>query len=639
MERREALKSVIPNLMSVVPEGWIKNYMSRDLEHGFIGNLDILAENLIVKDDIYGKNRRGNDTEIPDLGILETDFEAEAQYAWWNCETQSNWLDGFIRTSVMLRNKRMINKAKNYMEDKLKTQDEDGYLGIYKKDLRYMEGLENGELWAQATLIRALFAYYEYTKDKEVLDKIKSALDLTMRMYAINESRPFSTEREQQGICCGGLSHGLAITDVYLKLYRITKEEKYLEYCVFLYENYCQEKNLESDITFSNLKTDDIQFRCHGVHTYEHLRALIIYSYTTGKMEFLENCLGVLDKYLNPSGAPTGDEWIFSEGADPTVTGYEYCSIHELLHSYCLLLQVTGMTKWADRIEWLLFNAGRGSHHPEESAIAYLKSDNSYSMKSVFQVPQPHCSCEKQTRYKYSPVHQDVAVCCVPNAGRIMPYYLQNMWHCDENGFTKMLYGPSVFEAEYNNSKVRVEEISNYPIGETITMKVSVSQEETFTLRLRKAFWWESVTIQGAEYVEEKDFLVIRRKWSGDTKIHITYKQTLQIHPWKDDEYYFSYGANVLALQIAGEKKIKKQYLLEEFEDTEYFPQNQEFEFLELPADIEYRLQNDMLESGIPLWNRSKKIEENVVFVPMGNTILRKVTLKKRMEREQGNYE
>ena len=141
----------------------------------------------------------------------------------------------------------------------------------------------------------------------------------------------------------------MAITDVYLELYRITNEKKYLEYCVFLYESYCQEKNLESDITISNLENDDIQFKCHGVHTYEHLRALTIYSYATGKMEFLENYLGALEKYLNPSGAPTGDEWICSDGADPTMTGYEYCSIHELLHSYCLLLQVTGMPKWLIR--------------------------------------------------------------------------------------------------------------------------------------------------------------------------------------------------------------------------------------------------------------------------------------------------
>ena len=34
----------------------------------------------------------------------------------------------------------------------------------------------------------------------------------------------------------------------------------------------------------------------------------------------------------------------------------------------------------------------------------------------------------KQTRYKYSPAHQDVAVCCNPNAGRISPYFVQNSW-------------------------------------------------------------------------------------------------------------------------------------------------------------------------------------------------------------------
>ncbi len=55
MERKETLKSVIPSLISVVPTGWLKDYMNRDLEQGFIGNLDILAEDLIVKDDIYGK--------------------------------------------------------------------------------------------------------------------------------------------------------------------------------------------------------------------------------------------------------------------------------------------------------------------------------------------------------------------------------------------------------------------------------------------------------------------------------------------------------------------------------------------------------------------------------------------------------
>lgn len=51
-------------------------------------------------------------------------------------------------------------------------------------------------------------------------------------------------------------------------------------------------------------------------------------------------------------------------------TGYEYCSIHELLDCYTHLLQKTGSAGWGDRAEWLLFNAGQGARHPEHHAIA-----------------------------------------------------------------------------------------------------------------------------------------------------------------------------------------------------------------------------------------------------------------------------
>ncbi len=52
-------------------------------------------------------------------------------------------------------------------------------------------------------------------------------------------------------------------------------------------------------------------------------------------------------------------------------------------------------------------------------------------------------SNEHQTRYKYSPVHQDAAVCCVPNAGRITPYYVTSMWMKHEEGSVATLLGPS----------------------------------------------------------------------------------------------------------------------------------------------------------------------------------------------------
>ncbi len=54
--------------------------------------------------------------------------------------------------------------------------------------------------------------------------------------------------------------------------------------------------------------------------------------------------------------------------------------------------------------------------------VAYLKSDNSYYMYGGL---NGDTTVKHQTRYKYSPVHQDAAVCCVPNAGRIAPYFVQ----------------------------------------------------------------------------------------------------------------------------------------------------------------------------------------------------------------------
>lgn len=633
MVKSERLKNVLPSVKEIAAQGWIKTYMERNLEHGFIGNLDLLAEDLIIKDDIYGKDRRGIDTEIPDLGVLEKEEQSESQYAWWNSETQSNWLDGFYRTSVMTGNEKMIKKAEYYLEKRLKTQDEDGYLGIYRKELRYQQGKENGELWAQSSLARALLGYYQYTKNPEVLERTIRALDLTMENYPKGMSRPFSTEEEKPDTCCCGLSHGLTITDAYLELYRITGEEKYLDYCVFLYESYSQESNLEYDITMPNLQAENITFQSHGVHTYEHIRALVIYAYTTGDKELLNRCLDKLEEYLSPSGGPIGDEWIFPGGADPSLTGYEYCSIHELLHSYCLLMQVTGELKWADKIEWLFFNAGRGSHHPVESSIAYLKSDNSYSMKSAFQMPQPHCNVSTQTRYKYSPVHQDVAVCCVPNAGRIFPYYLQNMWQKKESGFVKMLYGPSLLQTEYKGVPVQIQENSEYPNGNCIQIKVTAAGEISFHIFLRRPSWWTEVSVEGADYREENGFLVLDGMWSGEREIKIIYRQELKICSWKEQEYYFSYGPNVLAFPIDSVRTVKKKYSVEGFEDTEYIPKDQQFWDYRVSGELGSRLEINMLQEGIPLWNPRTEKEELCNLVPMGETILRKVTFLKKEEK------
>jgi len=117
-----------------------------------------------------------------------------------------------------LNDKKHIAKAGKIVDALLATQDKDGYLGIYDQEMRYKFDNENGELWAKTTLLRAILGWYEYKKDPKVLLAIERAVDNVMKAYPMDESSPFHTINPN----AGGLTHGLAFTDVLEQLAKIT---------------------------------------------------------------------------------------------------------------------------------------------------------------------------------------------------------------------------------------------------------------------------------------------------------------------------------------------------------------------------------------------------------------------------------
>ncbi|RYD87746.1 MAG: alpha/beta hydrolase, partial [Sphingobacteriales bacterium] len=90
---------------AVKPTGWLKDQV-RDNLNGFTGHLDALVPDLIVKDDIYGKDRLTKKVKSKDVGATggggggekPEDTSWQVQFLWWNSETQSNWWDGYIRS-------------------------------------------------------------------------------------------------------------------------------------------------------------------------------------------------------------------------------------------------------------------------------------------------------------------------------------------------------------------------------------------------------------------------------------------------------------------------------------------------------------------------------------------------------------
>lgn len=620
---------------SVKPTGWIKAQMQQDLD-GFVGHLDELVPDL-MDDKIYGADRLTRNQKSKNLGNIGP--QLDPQYLWWNSETQSNWRDGFIRNAILLDDKEYLTKAEAYINYILSTQDPDGYLGIYSPDLRYNFKGENGELWSKVTLFRGLLAWYEYSQNQAVLKAVIKAVDDVMKHYPVNASTPFASEN----LFSGGLSHGLVFTDVLEKLYALTQNEAYLRYAVFLYKDFSTAL-LSEDAQFQKIMDPGYRLKEHGVHTYEHLRPLVLAWSTTGNEE-LKKALNIYLKRISdctlPSGGPVGDEWVASRMADATHTGYEYCSIHELMDGYLSLLQKTGETTYADLTERIFFNAAQGARHPEHSSIAYCKTDNSFAMTGSKNGEEQ--GAEKQTRFKYSPAHQDAAVCCVPNAGRITPYYVQSMWLKDAEGLVAALPGPCQLLTLVNGTKVSIAENTTYPYSNTITYEVSASKPVTFTLKIRIPEWAKQFQLN-TEFVVKNGYIEISRNWKKREVIQLTFEAIPQVKTDRNNEKYYMLGALVFALPVNSSETITRTYSNPAFADRQYeatglhlykYPVSEstiEIEHNDTAADI-----RESISLKTTLINEKTQQPEQVRLVPLSTTILRQLTFKNEVQTSSGS--
>lgn len=611
---------------AVKPEGALRASMERDMQ-GCIGHLEDLAPTILCTQQIYGRDRLTLDSKQAELGRKPDEHheikDVAVQYMWWNSESQSNWRDGYCRATLLLEDKELCAKVDAYIQDILSTQDADGYLGIYGPDLRYKHTTENGELWAKSTLYRVLVGYYEKTGDQRVLCALERALDELMQGYPMGASNPFAVENSFSGHC-----HGLTIVDVLHEMYQLTGQQKYIDYAVWLYENYSANAVSEEDMKIGSIEDPQYFWKNHGVHVYEHLRAVIIAAYHKPQhRHLLDQMLAKLPFYLTPSGGPIGDEWIYQRTADATKTGYEFCSVLELFDSYALLMEKSGDPQWADRMEWLYFNAGMGMKHPTESAIMYCKTDNCYTADRHRNIGDVYAD----ERYKYSPVHQTTAVCCVPNMGRLTPHYVQNMYLKQENGFTAVLFGPSTFEHQIGSSRITVRQITGYPATNTVRFEITADQPVEFAFGIRVPGWATQVDT-APDAVRAPHSLTITRRWEGTQCIDVTFACGVQFKTDFRKDMYVTRGPLVYALPIEAREETVFAYDLKPFREIAYQPLQRADEKLMIHEDSRdtfvYReaANGSWREQSITgrFWD-GEHFEERTM-IPMGATILRKVT-------------
>ncbi len=614
---------------SFTPRGWLLEHLKRDAR-GITGHLDEIFTD--AGWDIYGKDK---------VEHLEKGYWS----SWWPGEVRGNWAEGLVRLAFLLQDKRLLAKAESIVSGILENQAPDGYIGIYREGSRYIVTKRFGELWTQSRAMRILLAYYAHTNSQKVLDALVRMADNIIENMA-RVGSVFAVADED-----GSKGHSLMIIDGLYEMYRLTGKDSYKDLCVTLYEDFCAHPSrfLQDDLRMVNALDPTVPFTGHGPHTCESLRLPLILHDMTGEEKYLETfrcAMAKLDKNLVLSGSCKSDEWIgtyqdtlvmenedraqiFGGSLPLPNTGFEYCSTTELLFDYILFQQLLDDPNYADRMEWLVYNAGLASKHPGGKLIQYLGSDNMYDASAII-----------NPRFDYSSTHEDAAGCCAANSARLMPAFAEHAFLEQEDVLLANLYLP--LRLHLRNG-LKVEESTNYPFDHTVHLHFSGKGSRRLALRIPRFAKSFCVTLNGeaAAYTLDGQILTLKRKVRGGSTVKLVLQPEVQLLRACDGTCAAAYGTLLYSRNIPADAHIRRKYAGGKgFMDVDFTPKAHEFwDYVLLTdgnghfANPEFRL---LQQAGYPLDGHCPRLyvwalgryayPVKLELLPIGATTLRRTT-------------
>lgn len=596
------------NFGEIKPLGWALEYLQRDLE-GITGNL-------------YKVKTKGS----MDPYTLNNAC----------CEIAGNWIDSYLKTAYLSSNKEHIDNAIKYLAEILQiAKSRDNYIGVYNSNKRLGIDSNNCELWSQSRIHLALFSLYDITKNESVLSAIVNSVEYTMKTY-VSKSGYFS---KSEGTAGGMLCHGLMFIDVLFKLYSITLDEKYINYSEFLYKDYMLADVQENDIQHFQVEDTNRPLMGHAAHIAEQLRIPIIMYEMTKNVKYLSifnSFYNSILRYLTPSGALIGGERV-NNLVPSQYSHYEYCTLTELLISFQQAYHSTQNYDIPDLIDNLVFNAAQGARLPNGKAITYLTSDTRLSAENSL----------KRGRLAFSPAHVIGGSCCQANSGRIMPYYIANIWKKfqSNNGQTGLALNhfiPSVLTTEVNNQKICITQSTTYPFGDKIKLTISTDKPIKFQIFVRKPRWANSMTISvNNAYIKSTPRgYIISKFWDDKDSILLNIKPDIVITKTAMNTFSIKRGTLLFVKPLKYRMNIAKTYNVDNLYDYNIVPVKPEiiddFSYLLLHEKksqqayishtirpiVNYPLDNSPITLRLEMvdsLNRPRYVE----LVPIGSTILR----------------
>lgn len=198
----------------------------------------------------------------------------------------------------------------------------------------------------------------------------------------------------------------------------------------------------------------------------------------------------------------------------------ETCNVYNMIKMARMLFSVDPEIRYADFHERALFNHILASQDTNDGRVSYM-------------VP-----VGRGVQHEYQDKF-DSFTCCVGSAMESHALHGYGIYYESKDKLWVSLYAPS--KAEWKTTGVMIETVTDFPEGQTATVKVNAKSPRRFTLALRHPYWAGegfSVRVNGkavATLPKPDSYVEINRVWKTGDKVELVLPKTLRLEPLPDN--------------------------------------------------------------------------------------------------------
>lgn len=400
-------------------------------------------------------------------------------------------VDGAVGLAAYSGDEKVIER-KNYLVDEtLKTQEPDGYLGMLLPADRVWNLWDIHEM---SYLIQGLARDHELFGHARSLEAAKKIADYIISRWTAEPNR---------AIGGGGITVLMATTGfepALLTLYRATGDERYLNFCVDF------RKLPEWDGALVIGRWGPV-----SGHAYAHCArciAQIELDDFQPDPKLFEASHRVIDFLVNGDGMIISGASGYRECWDPSQDATEHlgetCQTAYLLRLCHQLIQREGKSLYGDLMQRAIFNALFSAQSPDGRRLRYY---------SPLEGPRKYFELD--------------SYCCPNNFRRIMSVLPQMVCYRAGDGAAVNLYTPSTVKLDLGDTvSLTLRQETDYPNSGRVTLRVDPSQPTEFPLKLRIPRWCvkASVSVNGdtvAKDVAGGQFFELKRSWNAGDRVDL----------------------------------------------------------------------------------------------------------------------